>query len=69
MRERMRAIAVAVLMLGMSGIAAAEANRPILDSAERQQPNAMKLSGWSTSIPVPETWTASMRSVPLRSRS
>jgi len=30
-------------MLGISGMAAAEANKPILDSAERQQPNAMKL--------------------------
>ena len=43
MSEWMRAIAVAVLLLGTPGIAAAEANKPILDSAERQQPNAMKL--------------------------
>jgi glutamate carboxypeptidase len=44
MSERMRAIAVAALLLGTPGIAAAaEANKPILDSAERQQPDAMKL--------------------------
>jgi glutamate carboxypeptidase len=43
MRGRIRAIAAAALMLGISGMAAAEANKPILDSAERQQPNAMKL--------------------------
>ena len=43
MSERMRAIAVAALLLGMPGIAAAEANKPILDSAKRQQPDAMKL--------------------------
>ena len=43
MSERMRAIAVAALLLGTPGNAAAEANKPILDSAERQQPHAMKL--------------------------
>jgi glutamate carboxypeptidase len=43
MSEWMRAIAVVALLLGTPGIAAAEANKPILDSAERQQPDAMKL--------------------------
>jgi glutamate carboxypeptidase len=39
-----RAVAAAVLLLGASSIApAAEANKPILDSAERQQPGAIKL--------------------------
>jgi glutamate carboxypeptidase len=44
MKHRWWAIAVAVLMLGLAGGAmAAEANKPILDSAERQQPGAIKL--------------------------
>ena len=43
MSEWMRAIAVVALLLGTPGIAAAEANKPILDSVERQQPDAMKL--------------------------
>jgi glutamate carboxypeptidase len=39
-----RALAAAVLLLGTVGIAsAAEANKPILDSAERLQPGAIKL--------------------------
>jgi glutamate carboxypeptidase len=39
-----RAIAIVALTLGMAGGAmAAEANKPILDSAQRQQPGAIKL--------------------------
>jgi glutamate carboxypeptidase len=39
-----RALAAAALLLGATGIASAvEANKPILDSAERQQPGAIKL--------------------------
>src|SRR4249919_2179682 len=39
-----RALAVAALLLGTAGSApAAEPNKPILDSAERQQPGAIKL--------------------------
>jgi glutamate carboxypeptidase len=39
-----RALAAAVLLLGAASIApAAEANKPLLDSAERQQPGAIKL--------------------------
>ena len=41
---RTRRIAVAALLLGTPAMApAAEANKPILDSAERQQPGAIKL--------------------------
>ena len=44
MNRRVQAIAVAALMLGVAGGAlAAEANKPILDSAQRQQPGAVRL--------------------------
>jgi hypothetical protein len=39
-----RALAAAVLLFGAAGVApAAEANKPLLDSATRQQPGAIKL--------------------------
>src|SRR3981081_1952438 len=44
MIERIRALAVATLLLGAPTLAtAAEPNKAILDSAERQQPGAIKL--------------------------
>jgi len=44
MMATVRAFAVAMLLLGAASMApAAEANKPLLDSAARQQPGAIKL--------------------------
>ena len=71
MMATVRAFAVAMLLLGAASMApAAEANKPLLDSAARQQPGAIKL--WERLVNIDSgtsTWRASTRSARSRSRN